>query len=533
MGTNMDEFYDKSAVPPDDIDKVFSTNEEYIENQALSGNLASDVQELKTIFNKSSDIVYRKFQFASTRKGILIFIDGFVDIKLIDSDVLRPLIDYRQKELQNKNIFVGEILNLLQNRVITASNIKLYTNIQDVVDNVVKGNTVLLIDGIQQAISIDVKKFDKRNVEEPQVESVVRGPREGFTENLRTNIILVRRRLKTSKLKIESMKLGRLSQTDIAVMYIDGIVKDSLVTEILNRMSKIDIDTIVESITIEEIIEDNHFSIFSQFGITERPDRLAANLSEGHVGIIIDNTPMALMAPHTFIDMMKSSEDYYDRYFTSCLITWIRYLFLILSVFLPSFYIALLTFHQGMIPRPLLLTIASSREGVPFPIFIESLLMQIFFEGLQEASIRLPRVTGQTVSIIGGLVIGQAAIQAGIVSAATVIVIAITGVASFTMPRQNLVAAIRITRFPMIILGGTLGLYGIFIGAFFTLIHMEKLRSFGIPFLTSISPLSLSDLKDTFIRAPWWAMISRPDFIETKNSNRMKKTASNRSSKSK
>lgn len=532
MGTNIDEFYDKSTASSQNLNnKTSSDNNKALENQMLSGNIDNDVQHLKQILAGCTDIIYREFEFAGMKRAILIFIDGFADTTLIDSNVLQPLINYRGKTIQDRNIFINEVTNFMQNQVITASSTNAGNTIQDTVDNVVSGNTVLLVDGEKQAIYIDLKKFDKRSVEEPKVEAVVRGPREGFTENLSTNIILVRRRLKTSKLKVETSSYGRLSKTSVSILYIDGIVNDSLLQEVKKRISEIDVDVMHGSAMIEEMTEDDHFSIFSQFGITERPDRLAANLSEGHVGIIVDGTPMALLAPGTFIDTMKATEDYYDRYILSSLLGIMRYIFLFMSIFLPGFYIALVSFHQGMIPRPLLLTIAASREGVPFPSFVELFFMQIFFEGLQEASTRLPRIAGQTVSIVGGLAIGQAAIQAGIVSASTVVVVTVTGISTFVIPRQSLVASVRILRFPMLFLASVLGLYGIFIGSFFTLIHMAKLRSFGIPFLAPIAPLKLRDLKDSFVRAPWWAMTFRPDFMETKDSKRIKKNSRSNSSK--
>lgn len=532
MGTNIDEFYDKSTELSQNVNnKTSLDNNETPENQTLTGNIDNDVQQLKQIFGVSSDVVYREFQFGSMRKAMLIFIDGFVDTKLINSDVLQPLINYRAKTVQDRDIFISEIIKFIQNQVITASSTKTGNNIQDAVDNVVSGSCTLLIDGEKQSIFIDLKKFDKRSVEEPKVEAVVRGPREGFTENLSTNIILVRRRLKTSKLKVETSSYGRLSKTSVSILYVDAIVKDSLLQEVKKRISEIDVDVMHGSAMIEEMIEDDRFSIFSQFGVTERPDRFAANLSEGHVGIIVDGTPMALLAPGTFIDTMKATEDYYDRYILSSFLSIMRYIFLFMSVFLPGFYIALVSFHQGMIPRPLLLTISASREGVPFPSFVELFLMQIFFEGLQEASTRLPRIAGQTVSIVGGLAIGQAAIQAGIVSASTVVVVTVTGISTFVIPRQSLVASVRILRFPMLFLASVLGLYGIFIGTFFTLIHMAKLRSFGIPFLSPIAPLKLRDLKDSFVRAPWWTMIFRPDFMETKNSKRMNENVKSNSPK--
>lgn len=515
-------FSDNSPTSNSSGNQTFSTNDDPIKNQILSSNLTNNIQQLKIIFDRSFDVVYREFEISSSIKGILIFIDGLVDTELVDSDILKPLLNYRKSAVQSGNIQISEIESFLFNQVILASDIKSSVNIDDIVESILSGETILLVDGAQQAISIDLRKFDKKNVEEPQMEPVVRGPREGFTEDLRTNTSLIRRRLKTPKLKMENMKVGRLSKTDVVIVYLDGIVKDSLVEEVWQRISRIDIDAIMGSGNIEEMIEDNSFSVFPQFGVTERPDRLASTLLEGHVGIIVDTTPIALIAPNVFAQMMQSSEDYYDRFIAVSFIRCIRYFFFIVSLLLPSFYIALLAFHQGMIPRTLLLTIASSREGVPLPVFVESIFMQIFFEALLEAGIRLPKVAGQTVSIVGGLVIGQAAIQAGIVSAATVIVISITGIASFIIPRFNLTSAVRVIRFFMILLASTLGLYGMFIGLLIVLIHMIKLRSFGIPFLSPMAPLNLSGLKDTFIRTPLWSMIRRPEFMETKNKKRMK-----------
>lgn len=523
MGAPIDESSNSSKVIGNSSNQAFSTSDTPIVNEILSGNITNDIQQLKIIFDRSSDVVYREFDIGDSQKGTLIFIEGLVDSALINSDILKPILNYGKNISQCEEIQISEIEDFLQHQVITASQIRSDGNIQNIVEGIASGYTILLIDGVQQAIFMDLRKLEYRDVEEPKVEPIIRGPRDGFTENLSINISLIRRRLKTSKLKIENMKVGRLSKTDIVITYLDGIVKDSLVEEVRQRISRIDIDAILESGYIEEFIEDNPYSVFPQFGVTERPDRVTAGLLEGHVAILIDNTPMALIAPETFVELMQATEDYYDRYFSVSFITLLRYLFLGASLLLPSIYIALLTFHQGMIPRTLLLTIAASREGVPFPVFIESLLMEVFFEGLQEAGVRLPRTAGQTVSIVGGLVIGQAAVQAGVVSAVTVIIVSITGIASFIIPRFNLTLAVRMLRFFMIVLSGTLGLYGIFVGVLIILIHLVRLRSFGVPFLAPVAPFKLSDIKGVFIRTPWWAMISRPSFIETKNTQRMKR----------
>lgn len=491
-------------------------------NQKLSGVLAKDIQQVKKIFDHFSDMVYREFKVGGTHNAVIFFLDGFVNSKLINSDVLKPLLNYRKNEFENRKIHFDDMMNFIQSEIISAAQISSGVNLQEILDHVLSGEVILLINGIRQALFIDIKEYEKRSIEESIIEPTIRGPRDGFTEDLRTNICQVRRRLKTSKLKMERMQVGRLSNTNMAICYIEGIADNSVVKEVQKRISKIDIDAVLESGYIEELIEDNHFSVFSQFGYTERPDKLAGSLLEGQIGIIIDNTPIALIAPQTLFQAMTSCEDYYERGFLSSPIRFIRYFYLGLALAAPSFYIALLTFHQGMIPRNLLFAIWISRENVPFPVLVEALMIEIFFEGLREAGIRLPGIAGQTVSIVGAFVIGQAAVQANIVSASMVIVVSITGISSFIIPRYNLALSIRILRFVMMILAGSFGLYGMYMGGVVILIHMAKLRSFGVPYLSPLAPLDLASLKDVFIRAPWWAMNTRPEFINNENIKRKK-----------
>ncbi|GAA3330635.1 hypothetical protein GCM10020331_084000 [Ectobacillus funiculus] len=264
---------------------------------------------------------------------------------------------------------------------------------------------------------------------------------------------------------MEAIKVGRLSNTNIVITYLDGVVEPSLVAEVRERLRRIDIDAILESGYIEELIGDNPFSVFPQVNNTERPDKVAANLLEGKIGILIDNTPFALIMPITFFyEMLQSSEDYYQHFMVSTVIRWLRFCMIGIALLLPSLYIAITTYHPEMLPTTLLLSVASGRETVPFPAFVEALIMEISFEGLREAGVRLPRTVGQAVSIVGALVIGQAAVQAGIVSATMVIVVSITGISSFIFPvffSQGI--AIRLLRFPMMICAATLGLYGILV----------------------------------------------------------------------
>lgn len=476
------------------------------------------MQELKEVFDRSSDIVFREFQIYG-KKGTLIFLDGLVNTELIDSDVLKPLLQYGKNNVSSTCI--SNLKELLLEHVITAAQISHGNKLTDITDHVLSGDTVLLIDGMQEALFISVREWEKRGVEEPVAESVVRGPREGFTENLRTNTSLIRRRLKTHRLKMELKTVGRLSKTNIVITYLDGIADESLVKEVCERISRIDIDAILESGYIEELIMDNPLSLFPQVAYTERPDKLVGNILEGHVGILIDNTPFCLIAPQTFFQFLQATEDYYLRYPVATFVRCIRYLFLIISFLLPSLYVAVTTYHQEMIPTTLLLSLAASREVVPFPAFIEALIMEISFEGLKEAGLRLPRPIGQAVSIVGALVIGQAAVEAGIVSTPMVIIVALTGIASFVIPSYNQANTFRILRFPMMILAGTFGLYGILLGAITLQIHLSRLRSFGVPYFSPVAPLDTNGLKDVAFRAPWWAMIKRPGLGINKKTDRM------------
>lgn len=495
-----------------------------LEGATLGSNLSQNIKQLKIIFDRSSDIVYREFQLGEIQKGILVFLDGLTNMELIDDDVIKPLLEYGKNSLSSSMLRFEELETMLRNQVISAAQVSSGAEIQEVIDHVLSGDTALILDGVGQALFISAKEWESRSVEEPATEAVIRGPREGFTESLRTNTSLIRRRLKTPQLKMEALKVGQLSKTDLVITYLDSIADESLVAEVRERISRIDIDAILESGYIEELIEDNPYTIFPQVQYTERPDKVVGNLLEGKVGIIIDNTPFALTVPVTFYEMLQASEDYYGRYIISTMIRWIRLLFLVIALLFPSLYVALLTYHQEMIPTTLLFSMAASRETVPFPAIVEALLMELSFEGLREAGVRLPRPVGQAVSIVGALVIGQAAVTAGLVSAPMVIVVSITGIASFIIPSFGQATAIRMLRFPIMVLAGSLGLYGILLAILLIFSHMCRLRSFGIPYLSPMAPLHLGDIKDALVRAPWWSMINRPEESAKGNPQRMNKS---------
>lgn len=483
----------------------------------LSGVLQKDFQSIKALFDQSSDFSSRQFAITSAQKGILLFLDGLVNIEVINTNVLTPLLNDKEIGMQRSVLSIQQIEGM-----ICSASVKKGGTFKEIAEHILSGDAVLLVDGENQSLFISEKSWEQRAVEEPTTEAVVYGPKEGFTENIRTNTSMLRRRLKTTKLKMENIKVGQLSQTEVVIIYLKDIAMDSLVEEVRNRLQRINTDAIEDSEYIIEFIEDNPYSIFPQVLQTERPDRVVGNLLEGKIGIIVENTPFVLIVPITFFNLMNMAEDYYERFMLATAIRCLRYLFLFVALLFPSIYIAVTSFHQELLPTSLLFSVASARETVPFPVLVETLLMEISFEALREAGIRLPRLVGSTISIVGALVIGQAAVQAGIVAAPLVIVVSITGIASFMFPTYSITGAIRLLRFPMMFLASFLGMYGILLGVFFILIHLVRLRSFGVPYLSPISPFNFSGIKDTIIRLPWWAMIKRPG--ETgKNSNRMRK----------
>ncbi|MBW7572012.1 spore germination protein [Caproiciproducens faecalis] len=488
------------------------------ENRLLNHNLGENIRLIKTDLDGCSDIVFREFKIGGTYDGVIIFSRILVDTKLIDEFVLKPLYQIGKipDEWDSK-----KIKEVLINQVIIAAQIDSGNKLNEITERVFSGETVLMVSGLLDAIYINMQKLEKRSIQEPLTDPAIRGPRDGFTEDISTNMSLIRRRLKTPKLKFEELNVGKISKTKTVITYLKGIADDTIIAEVRNRITKIDVDAILESGNIEEFIEDSPSSLFPQILNTERPDKLVSCLLEGQIGILVDNTPFALIAPQTLVQMLQAPDDYYERHIGASFIRIIRYLYYGVALTLPSLYIAFSTFHQGMIPTRLLYSMAAARENVPFPALIEAFIMEITFEVLREAGIRLPKAVGQSVSIVGALVIGQAAVQAGIVSAPMVIIVSLTGIASFIFPKYNLALSIRLLRFLMMILAGTLGLFGIFIGIMVIMIHMVSLRSFGIPYLAPLAPLTLSSLKDVFIRAPKWAMKNRPEFIVKKNVKRV------------
>ncbi|MNI28282.1 Spore germination protein A1 [compost metagenome] len=305
-------------------------------------------------------------------------------------------------------------------------------------------------------------------------------------------------------------------------MYIQNIASDTIVNEVRLRLDQIDIDSILESGYIEEFIQDRTLTAFATVFNSERPDAIAAGLLEGRVAILVDGTPFVLLVPALFVHFFQSSEDYYQRSDIATLLRLLRYISFFIAMFAPSFYIAISTFHQEMLPTNLLINLAAQREGIPFPAFIEALLMEITYEILREAGVRMPRTVGQAVSIVGTLVIGQSAVQAGIISAVMVIIVSITAISSYVIPASSMSITVRMLRFVFMVLAASFGVYGIMIGVIGLILHLCKLHSFSFPYMSAFAPLNIKDQKDTLFRFPWPKMLTRPNFINIKNKYRQK-----------
>ncbi len=474
----------------------------------LVSRLDDNVRLLQSVLARSADVVMTPFILYDKRAAKLIYIEGLSSSSEIDANLLQPLIKGSNGKFDEREKNVS--IERLAKEYITISEWKLIHTIGELVEDLMEQHVILLIDGQTRGLALSLVSRRDRSIGIPDTEALIRGPRESFNENIATSISLIRRRLPTPHLKVESKRLGEYTRTDVCVLYIEGIVDMNLVAEMNERLNRIKIDGILDSAYIEELIEDEPYSPFPQIQNTERPDVAVSGLLEGKVVILSDGSPFALVAPTSFWTAIHAAEDHYERYFIVNFIRILRYLFLFFALFLPAMYVAITTFHQEMLPTRLLLTFAAAREVTPLPAIMEAIVMEITFEILREAGVRLPKAIGSAVSIVGALVIGQAAVQAGMASAPMVIVVALTGIASFSIPRYNFATAIRILRFPIIILAGTFGMFGIIAALLAITIHLASLRSFGKPYMEPISPLSMQGVKDTLIRMPRWGMKYRP-----------------------
>ncbi|WP_101698594.1 spore germination protein [Clostridium minihomine] len=471
----------------------------------IQENLETNLEYISKHLGNSGDVKIHRFFIGNERrcKAALLFIDGLVNQQIISDGILFPImaLDYSVTPSRGQ-----DRINQLREKIVCSGDTQMYAKLSQAVAGILSGDTALLVDGCTTGLGVSTKGWDKRSVTEPETESVVRGPREGFTENFRTNTSLLRRKIKSPQLRMEHMTIGRKTLTNVCIAYLEGVAIPEVVNQVRERLNRLDVDSVLDSGYLEEYIEDSPFSIFATVGYTEKPDVAAAKILEGRIAIIVDGTPFVLTAPLLFIETFQTAEDYYIRPLYASIMRMLRYIAFFISVFFPGIYIALTTYHQEFIPTTLLITIASAREGTPFPAFFEALIMVFSFEILREAGLRLPRPVGQAISIVGALVMGDAAVSAGLVGAPMVITIALTSVAGFVIPEQN--DSMSVLRLVIMFFAAFLGGYGICLAFLGMLIQLGAMESFGVTYFNGFSVAR--DLKDGFIRMPLWMMTKRP-----------------------
>jgi spore germination protein KA len=489
-------------------------------DDTLNGNLEDSITFIANLMGENDDLILRRFHIFGQYEAVLVYFSNMVDQNVINSDILKPLM-YPPPHLAREEVQLDQLKDVLLNETLYHSVGKLEQKLSALVEVVLRGETVVLIDGLDEALLIGTTKVDKRGIDQPETEQVIRGAREGFIEQLGTNLALLRYRLPTTDFRIKLLQIGRITKSRVAVCYIKGIVNDALVEEVEKRLKKIDIDGVLDVGYLEQFIEDNHFSPFPQVQNTERPDKTVANLLEGRVAILVDGSPFALIAPTVFTQFYQTTEDYSERFLMVSFIRLTRLLALIFSLVTPSLYVAVISFNPELIPTKFAVAVSGGRAGVPFPSIVEVLLMEVSMEVLREATLRLPKQVGGALSIVGVLVIGQAAVSAGFVSPITVVVIALTTIGSFATPAYNAALALRLLRFPLVFLAGMFGLYGVMVGLILIANHVLSLKSFGVPYMSPIVPGNFDGMKDSLIRGPLWWMKKRPVLLHSPNSDRL------------
>ncbi|MBW5446505.1 spore germination protein [Cohnella sp. CFH 77786] len=483
--------------------KRSSAPEEVTDEKAhkLVDSLAGSLRMLQERLGINDDIVFRSFdaQIIGPIRAFICYNSGLVGQAMIHEHILKPLMEVGNNERRAPDTSINQ-LSLALSQILNASSVREIRTIEEATNEILSGQTALFLDGFDSALSIETRDVEHRPISEPATEAVVRGPREGFTEMIELNTALIRRKITNPDLVFEKMTLGSKTKTKIRLAYMKGIADPDLVAEVKTRLSRISPNSVLESGYLEQLIEDHPFTIFPTIGNSERPDSVAMKLLEGKVAILCDGTPFVLIVPHFFVESLHVSEDYYMRPYIANFVILLRYIALLLTVYTPALYVSLTSYHQGMIPTILLTTIAATEERVPFPVILEVILIGVAFELIREAGIRMPRPIGSAMTIVGALIIGEAAVQAGLVSAPMVINMAVTGISGILIPALN--SVVLFTRIFLLLLAGGLGFYGILIGSLIIVSHICSLQSFGYPYLSPIAPFRSKGWNNTFMRIP-------------------------------
>ncbi|WP_324823857.1 spore germination protein [Sinanaerobacter sp. ZZT-01] len=484
------------------------------ENVSLS--LDDNITKFHKIFGEDTTIKFRKFQNQKNPKirCCILFVDGMIDNILINEHIIEPIM--LNQHLHDKD----NLLKTFEEKVLFSNEVIKSNQMTKLISELLSGNTILLIDGCSYGLSLSTKGWPVRSIAEPTAEKVLSGPREGFTETIIVNLSMIRRKICSPDLKFEFMSIGKQTQTKVALCYIDGIANENVLKNIRKRLKSISIDGILDTNYVEELIKDAPRSPFKTTGSTERPDIVAAKLLEGRVALVVDGTPVVLTAPFFFIEYFQSNDDYYTNFYVGTFGRWLRMLGFFTTLSLPAIYLALVTFHPDLLPTRFLLNLSESRLELPFPTLFEMILLIFSFELILEGGSKVPDNFGQTLSILGGLVLGQAAVDAKLVSIPVVIIIAFTGVTGIMIP--HLKSPAILFRILWLILASILGFPGYILGMIGVMIHLCSIESFGFPYMSSLSTSFPQKCQDTFIRSPWYKMKLRPSYISPYNRKRQR-----------
>ena len=490
----------------------------------LFTNIDDNLNTMKSIYNTliNSDIVVREFSCLIAKRkyrAFIMYFDGMTDSQIINDFLLEPLMQINYNTSFNKNMPLDKYI---LNSLMPQNNVKTVSYFSKVASAINAGNCVLFVDTLNIAFNIDAKNFEQRTVQAPENETVIRGPHEAFVENIRTNTSLLRRIVNNENLIIENTTIGNLSKTTCSICYMQNITNYSLVSEVKYRLNNLDVDSIESSGQLEQLIEEGNSYGIPQVLATERPDKCAKSLYQGRVIVLLNGNPYALIMPAVAMDFLASPEDTNLKSNFSNFLRFLRLIAAAITLLLPGIYIAITSFHQELLPTELLFSILASRENVPFPVIVELLIMEISFELIREAGIRIPSPIGSTIGIVGGLIIGEAAVSASIVSPILVIIVAITGISSFAIPDFSFGFHLRIFRFVFIFLGATLGFLGIGIGIFSYLSILCNIKSFGVPFMSPFAPVTLGS-NVGYMVPPTWKRENRHRFLSPQSVKRQNK----------
>lgn len=471
---------------------------------SLTGDFDYDFSLFCDIFKNDAMFRKRTVNIGNTKKkAAIMFFDGMAETKTVDDSVIRS---FREAKDLPDDLNCEYICR----NILYASEISTTENIADIIGAIMNGDTFVLIENSKTAVTVDTKGFRTRGVDEPNNERVLSGPKEGFNESAVLNLALIRRKLQTPDLAVESLKIGKRSKTSVFICYLSSLCPEKILSALKDRLNKIDIDGILDSNYITEHIKDGKFSVFKTVGSTERPDIAAARLLEGRIAVVVDGTPVCLTLPFLFCENFQSDEDYYVNFLLGSAKRFLRYFCFFLSIAVPAVFVSLTTYHIELLPTSFMLTVAKLRSGVPFSSLFECISLIIIFEILKETALRTPQSLNTALGIVGGLIIGQAAVSARIISAPTLIAVALSGVAGLAVPRLN--TAIVFLRIVLVIASGLLGLYGFFCVLFFYFVRVFGLSSFGVDYTSSLKNPDFQKQKDILIRAPWDFMKTRPTF---------------------